>query len=183
MDPTDNNSEAARGCPTMNPVLTLPGAAENMKLLFDTVMGLQTAMLKDNQVDARRREDNGAALDNLVKTNAAVITHLSNLQALTASQTGATANEQTVSPIRTGAADTEVQQPAGATYPPIRNVDQTGSTATGAVQTALAGQAVNAATSTGAILNTIVQSLAQLQATVAALAAGLVAAADKAATS
>lgn len=54
-----------------------------------------------------------------------------------ANQTGGTDNQAFTSPIRTGAADTETQQPAGAVYPPIRNVDQGGAAAQSGIYTAM----------------------------------------------
>lgn len=50
---------------------SLLGGAENMKLLFDTIMGIQTQSLIDNQKDARRRSSNDAAFDHLVSMSAA----------------------------------------------------------------------------------------------------------------
>lgn len=54
-----------------------------------------------------------------------------------ANQTGSTENQQNVSPIRTAAADSTNQQPAGAAYPPIRNVDQGAATANTGILTAM----------------------------------------------
>lgn len=57
--------------PAVTPALTLVGAAENMKLLFDNTMALTQAALIDNQRDARRRASNDAAFDHLVSMAAA----------------------------------------------------------------------------------------------------------------
>lgn len=56
--------------PNLTPNVThqpsLLGGAENMKLLFDVMMGIQTQSLIDNQRDARRRASNDAAFDHIV---------------------------------------------------------------------------------------------------------------------
>jgi len=61
----------------------------------------------------------------------------------------------------------QAQQPAGAVYPPIRNVDQTGAVATGAVQTASAQVAANIAA-----LSDVVTKLADALNSVLVTAAG-----------
>lgn len=115
---------------------TLIGGPENMKLLFDMAaqsLPLVQQMVADNQADARawralnlRREANGQAFD-----------HLVNMTAAASGQIGTTEGQASVTPIRTAAADTEVQQPAGAVYPPIRNVDQGAATANTGIQAAM----------------------------------------------
>lgn len=61
--------------PNLSPAIThqpsLLGGAENMKLLFDTMMVIQGQTLIDNQRDARRRSSNDAAFDHLVSMSAA----------------------------------------------------------------------------------------------------------------
>lgn len=115
---------------------TLLGGAENMKLLFDEALDNRRETLArqrawesitlDQAQTASRRAQNAASFDKAMDT-----------LIILSQQVGTTESQQTVSPIRTGAADTETQQPAGATYPPIRNVDQGAATATNVVQTAL----------------------------------------------
>ncbi len=89
---------------------SLLGGAENMKLLFDVTMlgifGTTIQGIFDNQINARQRSTNSASFD-----NARMWDYLDQ-------------GQQTYAPIRTAAADSTVQQPAGAAYPPIRNVDQ-----------------------------------------------------------
>jgi hypothetical protein len=90
--------------------VTFPGAvlnpnsgelALNMKQLID-----------DNQEHSRRRASNDADFDkamNQITISAAqdaqTVKHLATINMLTASQTGATENEQTISPVRTGTGD------------------------------------------------------------------------------
>lgn len=112
---------------------TMLGGPENVKLLFDSALELVQQIVSDGQEDARAwRELN---LQN-ARAHGAFI-HAVNMGSLLSAQAGVTEAQQTVSPIRTGAGDVQAQQPAGAAYPPIRNVDQTGATATGGVQAAL----------------------------------------------
>ena len=70
------------------------------------------AIIADEQEHARRRHSNAAdfdkAMNNLTLAaaqDAQVVKHLAQLNVITAAQTGATENEQTVTPIRTGAGD------------------------------------------------------------------------------
>ena len=84
-----------------------------------------------------------------------------------ANQTGGSENQQSVSPIRTGAADSQNQQPAGAVYPPIRNVDQGAAVATEGVMTAQEQVAANIAA-----LSDIVTKLADALTAVIVTAAG-----------
>ena len=105
---------------------TLLGGAENMKLLFDDTMALLS-------MERQKTSKSGEAWETLryrVASNAAAFDHAVNMGSLLSAQAGTTESQQTVSPIRTGAADVQAQQPAGAVYPPIRNVDQTGAVAT-----------------------------------------------------
>lgn len=93
-----------------------------MKLLFDDTM--------------KSLSSNAYAWQNLnyaIAHDAAVVKHIANLNAVTSGQTGQTANEQTVSPERTGAGDAL----AAAAYPANRTID----TATASVATAAAGVA------------------------------------------
>jgi len=80
----------------------------------------------DNQMVARQRHVNAAINDNLAQLNV-----------IAAAQTGVTENQQPTSPIRTAAADSTVQQPAGAAYPPIRDVDQASAQANSGIQAAM----------------------------------------------
>jgi len=122
---------------TQVPPHTLIGGPENIKLLFDEVL--------DNRREVLARQRAYEDLNLRRAQNAATFDHLVSMLSVNQMQTGTVESQQTVSPIRTGAADTEVQQPAGAVYPPIRNVDQTGATATGVVQTALSSVAAQIA--------------------------------------
>ena len=130
--------------PNLAPLIThqpsLLGGAENMKLLFDDTMSFLSARRQLND----RHADAWETLRLAQAQNMAVASHAINMNVVISAQSGDTATQAQVTPIRTGAADTQVQQPAGAVYPPIRNVDQMGSTATGAVQTAQAGVATAA---------------------------------------
>lgn len=120
----------------------------NQKLLQDAAaLGLLSTMflpIMDQIALARQRHVNAATVDNLA-----------HVAAVTAGQTGATENQQPVSPIRTAAADTETQQPAGSSYPPIRNVDQASAQANAGIQAALQAVAdamANVQASIGAVL-------------------------------
>lgn len=145
--------ENAPGFTALNvavPPHTLIGGPENLKLLFDD----QLANSREVQARARAWEN----LSLLQHQSLTAFVHAVNMGSLlsaqagvTQQQTGVTENQQPVSPIRTGAADAQNQQPAGAVYPPIRNVDQTGATATGAVQTAQAQVAANIAALSDAV--------------------------------
>lgn len=130
--------------PNLAPMIThqpsLLGGAENMKLLFDDTM----AYLSARRGTSDRHADAWETLRLMQAQNAAVASHAINMNVVISAQAGDTSSQAQVTPIRTGAADTQVQQPAGAVYPPIRNVDQSGATATGAVQTAAAGVATAA---------------------------------------
>jgi hypothetical protein len=94
----------------------------NQKLLQDvSALALMSSIFQgviDNQADARQRRTNAASAD-----------FLRLMASIDAAQTGTTEQQQPISPIRTGAADTQVQQPAGSVYPPNRNVDQGAATA------------------------------------------------------
>ena len=156
--------------PNLAPVVThqptLLGGAENMKLLFDEALDNRREML------ARARAWEAIELD-MAQTaarraqNAATFDHAINAGVVLSGQTGTTEGQQTVSPIRTGAADTQTQQPAGAVYPPIRNVDQSGATATAGVQAAQEQIAANVAA-----LSDVVTKLADALAAVLVTAAG-----------
>lgn len=90
-----------------------PGIAESMansqvanqKILQDSTMSRENQAILDNQEDSRA----WSQLKLRIATNAATVDHLANVFALqataTAQQTGQTEDEQTVSPIRTGAGD------------------------------------------------------------------------------
>lgn len=120
---------------------SLLGGAENMKLLFDDTMSFLSMARQENFANSRAWE----ALKLRQANQAASFDHLVNMTAAAAGQTGDTEDQSSVTPIRTAAADTEVQQPAGSVYPPIRNVDQSGSTAIAAAQTAQAAVSTAAA--------------------------------------
>ena len=73
----------------------------NAKLAYDSAAQLQHQSLADNQSDSRAWQ----AFKLSVAHDAQVVKHLSEVGVLTATQTGETENEQTVSPIRTGTGD------------------------------------------------------------------------------
>jgi hypothetical protein len=152
--------------PTQVPPHTLIGGPENIKLLFDEALDNRReslararaweAIILDMAQTASRRAQNAASLDHFIAMGTAL-----------AGQVGVTEGQQTVSPIRTGAGDTQTQQPAGAVYPPIRNVDQSSATANGVVQSAMAQISANIAA-----LNDVVVKLADALAPVLVNAAG-----------
>jgi len=121
-----------------------------MKLLFDEELGDR------REVSARQRAwesinlriaNNGATIDHAL----GVLAVLAGQVGVAQSQVGVPITQQPVTPIPGMAAATEVQQPAGAVYPPIRNVDQAGATATNVVQTALASVAAQIAALTDVV--------------------------------
>jgi hypothetical protein len=87
--------------PHLVPPYTLLGGPENIKYLFDRMMMLDNQAALDNQSNARAY----AALNLRRESNAATIEHLGQLNAVISAQTGDTSDQQTVSPIRTGAGD------------------------------------------------------------------------------
>lgn len=91
--------------PNLSPQIThqpsLLGGAENMKLLFDTVMSRENQAILDNQEDSRA----WAALKLSIATDAQTAKQLAVLQNITSAQTGETEDQQTVSPVRTGTGD------------------------------------------------------------------------------
>lgn len=143
--------------PNLSPAVchqpSLLGGAENMKLLFDSVMNLQTQKLMDGQSDARAWD----TLKLRISNNAATVDHLANLGLVAAGQAGVTEAQQTVSPVRTGAADNL----ASGSTPANRVVDETGAVAAGAVNSATAQ----------AVLGNVTAQIADLTTQVAALAA------------
>jgi hypothetical protein len=91
--------------PNLSPAVThqpsLLGGAENMKLLFDDTLSFLS-----------RVRTNASGFDNAwnayalsIATDAQTAKHLANINAVISGQTGQSADQQTVSPIRTGAAD------------------------------------------------------------------------------
>lgn len=133
--------------PTVMHQPTLLGGAENMKLLFDDTL----AFLSENRKAY-------ASLQLRAAEDAQTIKHFANLAYLNAQQTGDTANQQTVSPIRTGAADNVA---AGAT-PANRITDTSGAVAGGAIDSATAQATLANVTAQVADLVTQVASLAAL---------------------
>lgn len=161
--------------PNLSPAVThqpsLLGGAENMKLLFDDTMSDISAGRKMNQ----RHADAWETLRYRVAHENQTVAHLAQLNVVISAQTGDTAGQQTVSPIRTGAGDNVA---AGAT-PANRIVDTTGAVAAGAVNSATAQATLNNVTAQLAELATQVTGLAQAltdsNAAIAALLAQLVA--------
>ena len=149
--------------PNLSPAIThqpsLLGGAENMKLLFDNIM--QKSLAQAQLPNAWE------ALSQRIANNAASYDHAINMGSVLAGQAGVTETQAAVSPIRTGAADSQNQQPAGAVYPPIRNVDQSGATATAGVQAAQEQIAANIAA-----LSDVVTKLSDALAAVIVTAAG-----------
>jgi hypothetical protein len=134
---------------------------------------------------SQRLVSDGISLSNRVNNLHATIDGLILGGLAAANQTGTTENQAAVTPIRTGAADTQVQQPAGSVYPPIRNVDQGGAAATNAELTSDAATSVAAAgvaTANQAIADALAQFIALMNQGAAALQAVLVTAAGGAST-
>lgn len=141
MDPNPNLSPQVTHQPS------LLGGAENMKLLFDDTM----AFLSENRrayasIQLRAAED------------AQTIKHFANLSYLNAQQTGDTANQQTVSPIRTASGDNL----ASGAAPANRVVDETGAVAAGGIDSATAQATLGNVTAQLADLTTQVAALAAL---------------------
>jgi hypothetical protein len=104
--------------PTVMHQPTLLGGAENIKLLFDEELDSRRETL------ARARAWEAIALsqaqnDLRRQQNAATIDHLAQIGLLQIGQTGATENQQTVSPVSRGEGDSAVAQ----SYPPNRAID------------------------------------------------------------
>lgn len=113
------------------PPYTLVGGPENIKLLFDEE-------LDDRRL--KRTFDQGWETLRLQNAqNLSAYAHAINMGSVLAGQAGVNDAEFNRTPIPTGAAASQNQQPAGSVYPPIRNVDQSAATANGVIQTALSG--------------------------------------------
>jgi len=102
---------------------------------------LNAVVTKDAQADSRAWD----ALKWTHAQNASVFVHAVNMGSLLSAQagvaqqqTGVNANQQGFTPIAQKAADTQVQQPAGAVYPANRYGDLGGSTALSSIQAAMA---------------------------------------------
>lgn len=141
------------------PPYTLVGGPENIKLLFDEEL--------DDRRTHRSFSQGWETLRLLQSNNAAVFSHAVNMGSLLSAQAGVTEAQQTVSPIKLGAADTQNQQPAGAVYPPIRNVDQMGATSAGVTMAAQ-----NQIAAGIAALSDVVTKLAELAMAIQLNAAG-----------
>lgn len=74
---------------------------QNIKALLDRYVALLGQGAEDNQSNARAY----AAINLRRAENAATVDHLANIGLLQLGQTGATENQQTVSPVRTGTGD------------------------------------------------------------------------------
>jgi hypothetical protein len=154
--------------PNLSPAIThqpsLLGGAENMKLLFDDV---QCHLSRTRGVSSSH--DNAwETLRYQIAHDSQVVKHLAQLQSVTAGQTGDTANQQTVSPVRTATADNVA---AGAT-PANRVVDEGGAVAATAVDSATVqatlanvtsqiGELVSAVTGLTALVAQIVKNAQQ----------------------
>jgi hypothetical protein len=141
--------------PHLVPPYTLLGGPENLKLLFDNAMALLQQSVADNQANSRAY----AAINLRRAENAATIDHLSNVNAVISAQTGQTSDQQTTSPIRTGAGDNLA---AGAV--PSNRVTDTAAAGiaaavTESVQTNVTAQVAEIVTQVGA-LTTMVNNLA-----------------------
>lgn len=149
----------------------MANCSESASQQFTEVNALNSKLMLDEQLDNRRevlaRSRAWENLELMRAENAAVISHAINAGVVLAGQVGVSEGQQSVAPIRTGAADTETQQPAGAVYPPIRNVDQSGATATAGVQAAQEQIAANIAA-----LSDVVTKLSDALAAVLVTAAG-----------
>lgn len=92
--------------PNLSPAIThqpsLLGGAENMKLLFDDTM----AHLGRVRTVSFSHDNAWETLRFTTAQDAQVVKHLAQLNVVTSAQTGATENEQTVSPAGTAASET-----------------------------------------------------------------------------
>ena len=86
-----------------------------MKLLFDTIMGLQSQVLADNQSDARAWKN----LNLRVANQAAAFDHAVNMATAIAIATGETMNEQNENPV----SQAEGESADAQAYPAARTVD------------------------------------------------------------
>ena len=153
------------------PPYSLVGGPENIKLLFDEEL--------DDRRTKRHYGERWEAITLLQQQNLVAFSHAVNMGSLLSAQAGVIETQSQVSPIRTGAADAQNQQPAGAVYPPIRNVDQGGAAAQSAIYAGIAESVQTNVTSQIGTLTTQVVALAQQitdsNAAIAALLAQLVA--------
>lgn len=137
--------------PVAIPPYTLVGGPENIKLLFDEEL--------DDRRTKRSFDQGWETLRLLQAQNAASLSHFVNMGTALAGQVGATAGQQTVSPIRTGTGDSV----ASTAYTPNRTVD------VAAAGVATANEAVAAAIAKS-VNDTITAELSALQETISSIA-------------
>lgn len=136
------------------PPYSLVGGPENIKLLFDEEL--------DDRRLKRSWDSAWQTISQLQQQNLVAFSHAVNMGSLLSAQAGVNETQQTVSPIRTGAGDSEVQMPPGAAYPPNRQVDTGGAAATNAITAAVAEAVQGNVTAQIADLTTQVAALAAL---------------------
>lgn len=142
---------------------SLLGGAENMKLLFDTTMAIVQQIVTDNQANARAWNALNLETASRRSANNGAYDHAVSMGSVLAAQAGVTESQQTVSPIRTGAADNL----AAGGAPANRITDTTGAVAGGTIETASAAVAAAIAKS---VNDTITLELSALQQTIQAIA-------------
>lgn len=168
-DGMDSRSPMEKGSPEFAEDRTQINSLNN-KLLFDAFLQkltAQSALPNAWEVLAQRIANDHATLSIRVANNNAAFDHAVSMGSVLAAQAGVTESQQTVSPIKLGAGDSQNQQPAGAVYPPIRNVDQGASVATNGVMAAQEQIAANIAA-----LSDVVTKLSDALAAVVVTAAG-----------
>jgi|SRR5579859_6520645 len=149
------------------PPYTLVGGPENIKLLFDEEL--------DDRRLKRSWDTAWQTIAQLQQQNLVAFSHAVNMGSLLSAQAGVTETQAQVSPIRTGAGDTQLQMPPGAAYPPNRQTDTGGAAATNAIIAGVAEAVQGNVTAQISDLTTQVSALAALLAqfiTNAGLAAG-----------
>jgi hypothetical protein len=135
----------------------------NFKLLYDDT----SSDISINRKSLMRHQDAWETLRLRNSQFAASFDHALLAAVAIANQTGSTESQAAVTPIKQGAGDAQNQQPAGAVYPPIRNVDQSGAAATAGIMTAQEQVAANIAA-----LSDVVTKFADAMAAVLLTAAG-----------
>jgi hypothetical protein len=144
--------------PHLIPPYTLLGGPENMKVIFDRFAALMGQGVEDNQNNARA----WANLSLRQATNAATIDNLAAMGTIISGQTGDTSNQQTTSPRRTGAGDTDAAGSATAN----RSVDNATAGTAQAASVGLAAtfqQVLQAISDNNAVIAQAMQTLQKLQ--------------------
>lgn len=150
------NAPGFTGANTNIPPYTLVGGPENIKLLFDEEL--------DDRRLKRSWDSAWQAITQLQQQNMVAFTHAVNMGSLLSAQAGVTEAQAQVTPIRTGAGDTQVQMPPGGAYPPNRQTDTGGAAATNAI---IAGVAEAVQGNVTAQISTLTDQVAALAALLA----------------